>query len=80
MRIEPDYPEIARRARIEGFVILEVVIGTDGRIERIQTLKSEPLLEEAARKAVSRWVYRPALQHGRPVKVFATIRVEFRLN
>jgi protein TonB len=80
VRVEPTYPEIARASHTQGMVILEGVIGTDGRIESVRVLKSSPLLDAAARRAVEQWVYRPARQAGRPVKVYITIRVEFRLD
>jgi protein TonB len=79
-RVEPEYPEMARNARVQGVVILEAVLGTDGRVESVKTLKSSPLLDAAARKAVQQWVYKPARQLGKPVKVYITIRVEFHLD
>ena len=61
-RIEPDYPEIARQARIEGVVILEATTDVFGRVTGVRVLRSVPLLDEAAidgRPAVglraSRW-------------------------
>lgn len=81
VKVEPTYPEMARRAHVEGEVFLEAVIGTDGRVESVRTLKAaHPLLEEAARRAVRQWVYRPATQHGTVVKVYMTVRVNFTLN
>jgi len=79
-KVEPEYPEIARQARKEGNVILQAVIGTDGRVESVTVLKSEPLLDRAAIRAVSQWVYKPGKLRGLPVKVFFTVYVEFRLN
>lgn len=79
-KVEPEYPEVARQARKEGNVILQAVIGTDGHVESVIVLKSEPLLDRAAIKAVSQWVYRPGKLRGLPVKVFFTVYVEFRLN
>jgi len=80
LRVQPEYPEIARQARKEGDVILQAVIGTDGHVESVSILRSEPLLDKAAMTAVSQWVYRPAKLHGLPVKVFFTVYVKFRLN
>lgn len=76
----PDYPRAAREARLEGQVHLEVVIGRSGVVEKVTVLKGHLLFREAAAEAVRRWRYRPALQAGRPVKVYMTVVVEFRLN
>jgi len=76
----PEYPEIARRAKIEGRVVLEAVIDTEGNVVDIHVLRGETLLEKAAIDAVHGWKYQPALQHGRPVKVYFTVIVEFHLH
>ena len=80
LKVQPEYPEIARQARKEGNVILQAVIGTDGHVESVSILRSEPLFDKAAMRAVSQWIYRPAKLNGLPVKVFFTVYVEFRLN
>jgi protein TonB len=79
-RVEPVYPDLARRARISGEVRLEGVIGTDGRIRELQVLSGNPLLTKAALDAVSQWLYRPTTLNGDPVEVIAPITVTFRLN
>jgi protein TonB len=79
-RVEPLYPELARRARIGGVVSLEGVIGTDGRIRELKVLSGHPLLTKAALDAVSQWLYRPTTLNGDPVEVIAPIIVTFRLN
>lgn len=79
-RFEPEYPRIAISARVQGTVILEGVIGTTGRIESLRVLRSVPLLDDAALRAVGQWRYTPARRGGVPVKVYLTIRVEFRFE
>jgi protein TonB len=78
--VKPEYPEIARRARAEGKVILEIVVGRTGSIEEVTVLRSNPLFDRAAVEAVRKWRYRPALQAGRPVKVYLTVVVSFELE
>jgi len=79
--VQPVYPEAARTARAEGTVILEVVVGRTGAVEEVKVLKSSPLFDTAAVVAVKRWKYEPALFGGsKPVRVFMTVRVEFRLK
>ena len=76
----PEYPVIARSARIQGIVILEAVINERGTIERIKILKSEPLLDGAAIAAVKDWRYTPTLLNGVPVSVLMTITINFTLQ
>ena len=81
LRVEPIYPESARRARIEGLVALDAVISADGEIEDVRIVKSAgPLLDSAAVDAVRRWKYRAATLNGRPVRVLLTVTVSFRLH
>ncbi len=79
-RVEPDYPEAARRARIEGKVILRAVIAESGAVQSVQVLRSVPLLEEAAVEAVQKWRYTPARLDGEPLRVYLTVVVTFQLQ
>jgi len=79
-KVNPEYPETARVARVEGKVILEIVVNRAGEVEAVRVLKSHPLFDRAAIDAVSRWKYDPALQSGRPVRVYMTVVVDFRLK
>jgi TonB family protein len=82
-KILPVYPELARRAGVTGQVILEAIIRTDGSVASLTILREAPSgvgFAEAARQAVSRWRYRPALQHGVPVAVYFTVTIEFTLS
>jgi protein TonB len=80
--VEPEYPEMARVARLEGRVILQAVIDGEGLVREIEVLRcNRPYVgfEEAATVAVQQWRYEPAMQNERPVSVFFTIRVDFEL-
>lgn len=82
-RALPKYPDIARRALVQGSVILLVVIGADGRVGEIQVLSSpDPRFgfDLAAIEAVKQWRYRPAMLGRRPVAVQASVMVEFSLS
>jgi protein TonB len=80
-KIRPEYPEIPRRARMQGRVILQAVIGTRGDVEDVTILRSpSELFNESAVAAVRRWRYRPARQSGRPVAVYFTVVVDFTLH
>jgi protein TonB len=80
-RIEPLYPEAARKLRQEGAVLLEAIITTSGIVDQVRIVGSAgPLLDAAAVSAVRRWRYRPATLNGRAVAVFLAVKVRFGLN
>ncbi len=78
--LPPEYPAIARSARVQGVVILEAVIDERGEVGRIKVLRSVPLLDQAAITAVQQWRYTPTLLNGVPVSVLMTITVNFTLQ
>jgi protein TonB len=80
VQVAPEYPEIARRAGIQGTVILEAILDATGRVESVRVLRSQPLLDEAAIRAVRQWRYSPTELNGVPVPVLMTITVNFFLN
>lgn len=78
-RGEPEYTEEARRAHVQGTVVLSMVVSEDGTPRDIRVLR--PLgsgLDEKAIESVSRWRFRPAMKAGVPVPVQATVEVNFR--
>jgi protein TonB len=77
--VRPVYPPEAQAARVQGVVILEAVIGTDGHIQNVTALRSIPLLDQAAIDAVRQWVYSPELVNGQPVAITITVTVNFTL-
>jgi len=78
--VEPQYPEVARVARVSGIVILEAVISPDGRVTEVTVLRSVKLLDGAAVAAVRQWEYTPTLLYGVPVPVIMTVTVNFQLR
>ena len=80
-RVEPSYPERARRAGIEGTVELEVSIGANGDITEIEVVRGLPLgVSEAAADAIRRWKYKPARGRDGPVASRKTVRILFQLG
>jgi protein TonB len=75
----PVYPDLARRARVQGKVVLECVIDTDGRVTDLHVVSGNPLLAEAATEAVRRWAYSPTTLNGQPIRVILTVTVTFGL-
>jgi protein TonB len=79
-KVIPEYPTLARTARISGVVHLIGTIGKDGTIRNLQLVGGHPMLARAAMEAVAQWVYEPTLLNGQPVEVIAPIEVNFTLG
>jgi len=78
---QPEYPEAARRARLQGAVLLQAVIGASGLVEDVRVVSSaSPLFEEAAIRAVRQWRYAPATLARRAVRVYLTVTMNFTLR
>lgn len=78
-QVNPQYPQLARQARVEGRVVLQATIGKDGTVQNLHLISGHPMLVQAAMDAVSRWRYKPYYLNGDPVEVDTTINVNFRL-
>jgi TonB family protein len=76
----PAYPDIARRAGLQGIVRLQVRATKDGRVEVDKILSGSPTLADAAIAAVKQWRVRPFSTGGRPVDVISTVTFNFQLH
>jgi len=76
---QPRYPTQAFVQRVEGTVVLEIVIDPTGHVSRARVIQSIPLLDAAARDAVNEWLFQPALKRGRPVSSIAHAPVRFHI-
>jgi TonB family protein len=79
-KVDPVYPPLAKQARVEAVVMLEVNVNEQGEVASVRVLRSHPLLEQAAIDAVKQWRYQPTVLNGQLVPVVATVTVEFRLS
>ncbi|MGZ5433678.1 MAG: TonB family protein [Thermoanaerobaculia bacterium] len=80
-RVVPRYPSAARRAGVSGAVVVRGIVRRDGTIDNVEVIKDLPYgLGEEARRAVSRWRFRPASFRGEPIDVYYTVTVNFRLQ
>jgi TonB family protein len=78
--IRPDYPREAQSQRIGGVVILEIVVGPNGKVRDARVLRSVPQLDQAALNAVRQWEYTPAMLNGVAVPVLMTVTTTFTIN
>jgi periplasmic protein TonB len=76
----PQYPAIAKAARIQGTVVLQATISQNGLIQNLRVISGPPMLQQAAIDAVRSWRYKPYLLNGEPVEVETTINVVFNLG
>ena len=78
---QPAYTEIARKARIQGVVIVQAIIDKQGGVTNVKVLKGLPMgLEEAAVDAIKQWKFKPATLNGKPVTVYYNLTVNFKLQ
>jgi TonB family protein len=78
-RVPPVYPPLARQARIQGTVILKVLINKSGEVANIQLVSGHPMLAPSAIEAVKQWKYDPYLLNGEPIEVLTNVAVNFTL-
>ena len=79
-RVQPAYPEEARKNGVQGNVILSAVVDEKGAVSKVEAVESpDPSLTQAAIEAVRKWTYKPATLKGKPVKVLMTVTVSFKL-
>jgi TonB family protein len=79
-KVQPIYPPQAKQDHVQGKVRFTVLIGKDGHIQNIELVSGEPVLADAAKDAVSQWVYKPTLLNGQPVEVLTQVDVNFTLS
>ena len=78
---QPEYTEEARRARVQGVVIVEGVVDCQGTFRDLRVVKGLPLgLNDSALDALARWRFLPATRNGSPVSVRYRVTIEFRLQ
>ncbi len=79
-KVQPNYPPLARQARIQGNVVLTAEISKDGSIENLRLVSGHPMLAPAAIEAVKQWKYKPYFLNGEPVEVETQVTVIFSLS
>ncbi|HLB01106.1 MAG TPA: TonB family protein [Bacteroidota bacterium] len=80
-QVTPDYPEIARRASVEGTVWVKILVDKEGRAKKAVIMKTDnEIFNENAIKAALGWVFTPAMMNNGPVAVWAAVPFRFKLN
>jgi TonB family protein len=76
--VRPEYPALAKQARIQGTVSFSIIIATDGTVKNITLLSGHPLLVQPAAEALKQWVFQTTLLNGEPVEVVTEAEVRFQ--
>jgi protein TonB len=79
-KIQPPYPAIARQARVQGSVQVQIDISETGEVTNAALITGHPLLRDAALQAARQWTFRPTELNGRPVRAIGIITFNFTLN
>lgn len=79
-KAQPVYPDLAREAGVDGTVMVQALVGKDGKVKDTKVVKSIPMLDAAAVAAVKQWVFKPALSNNKPVAVWVAVPVRFSLH
>ena len=79
-KVMPEYPDLARQSSMEGTVVVQALVGKDGRVKDTRIAKSNPVFDQAAEKAVKQYVFKPALSNNKPVAVWVAVPIRFVLN
>ena len=81
-RAPMDYPSNARKKSIEGFVVLNMLVGTEGQVEQVKVLEAEPqgVFDQVAMNSAEEWQFEAASYQGKKVKVWVRQRIAFNLN
>jgi TonB family protein len=79
-KVTPVYPVDAKKARIQGTVKLNAIIGKSGAVEQLKVISGPPELQQSSLDAVRKWTYKPFLLNGDPIEVKTTINVIYSLK
>jgi TonB family protein len=79
-KVEPEYPEQAKQDHVEGPVVLNALVGSDGTVKDVRVLSGDPRLVDAVSKAVRGWLFKPYAPEGKPIEFETQITVNFSLS
>jgi protein TonB len=79
-KVQVSYPQAARQQRVQGDVVLRVLIDTNGDVKEVALLSGHPVLARAALDAVKKWKYKPYMLNGHPVDAETQVTVNFEIE
>jgi len=79
-KVEPPYPAIAKQARVQGMVQVQIGISETGQVTDVTLLSGHPFLRDAALQAAKQWLFRPTELNGRPVRAIGLITFNFKFD
>jgi periplasmic protein TonB len=79
-KVQPEYPEKARKEGIDGTVRLHIVVGKTGKVQELEVISGPELLQQSAVDAVRQWEYRVTSLNGKPVEVDTVVDVVYTLR
>jgi len=80
-KVNPVYPDMAREANVDGTVLVQALVGKDGKVKDTKVVKTDSaMLNDAAANAVKQWIFKPALSNNKPVAVWVAVPVRFHLH
>ena len=77
-KVDPVYPDAARRSRLQGVVLIDMLVGPDGKVVDLHPVSGPAVLTAAATEAVRWWRFQPYRVHGQAVAVETTMAIDFR--
>jgi len=79
VKVQPEYPPMARQLHVEGEVQLEAVVAENGSVTRVSILSGNPMLTGPTAETVKRWKFKPFSEDGKAIKVIAPLTFTFKL-
>ena len=79
VKVQPDYPAIARQLKVQGAVELAVTVAETGAVTRVDIVSGNPILTAPAAAALKHWKFKPFTEDGKPIPVLAPIEIDFKL-
>jgi TonB family protein len=77
---DPEYPKIAREARLEAKLVVKIYISPDGTVGKLKFLKTHAHFEEVVREAIQTWRFKPHTINGRPIGTYTVYKFDFKLD
>jgi protein TonB len=79
-KVEPTYPDLARKAGVEGKVFVKVLVDKEGKVKKAAIMMGPDIFHESAITAAKQWVFKPAIQRDKPIAVWVALPFHFKLR